>query len=49
VRAVRHSIPGPNDLNNDQKGFLGEHTLLWFYMLREAELNNGRLTRDRGV
>ena len=30
---MRHSIPAPNDLNNDQKGFLGEHTLL-FYVQR---------------
>jgi hypothetical protein len=34
----------PNKLNNDQKAFLGEHTPLWLYILREAELNNGRLT-----
>jgi Animal haem peroxidase len=31
-------------LTIDQKGFLGDHTPLWFYILREAELNNGRLT-----
>ena len=34
----------PDKLSNDQKTFLGEHTPLWFYILREAELNNGRLT-----
>ena len=34
----------PNNLSNDQKTSLGEHTPLWFYILREAELNNGRLT-----
>ena len=31
-------------LTDDQKNFLGEHTPLWVYVLREAELNGGRLT-----
>jgi hypothetical protein len=34
----------PGQLDDSQKAFLGEHTPLWFYVLREAELNNGRLT-----
>jgi hypothetical protein len=31
-------------LTDDQRGILGTATPLWFYILREAELNNGRLT-----
>lgn len=34
----------PNQLDDSQKAFLAAHTPLWFYILREAELNNGRLT-----
>ena len=31
-------------LSTEQKASFGESTPLWFYILREAELNNGRLT-----
>ena len=35
---------GENGLTDDQKQFFAEHTPLWFYVLREAEVGNGRLT-----
>jgi hypothetical protein len=31
-------------LNDDQKNSLAQNTPLWFYVLREAEVNGGRLT-----
>jgi hypothetical protein len=40
-------LPGGNGqggLSDEQKTFFGEHTPLWFYVLREAEMGDGRLT-----
>jgi hypothetical protein len=43
--AVLPSSPsGENGLTEQQKTFFAEHTPLWFYILREAELAGGKLT-----
>jgi Animal haem peroxidase len=35
---------GDTGLSEQQRSFFAEHTPLWFYVLREAELGQGRLT-----
>ena len=39
-RAARRAI----GLTDEQKTFFAQNTPLWFYILREAELGDGRLT-----
>jgi hypothetical protein len=42
--AVLPNGDGQSGLNDEQKAFFAENTPLWFYVLREAELGDGRLT-----
>jgi hypothetical protein len=42
--AVLPTGDGETGLSEEQKTFFAEHTPLWFYILREAELAGGRLT-----